>query len=111
MTEVYGTYSLFLDDERFPPKDDRNWKIARNYADFFRIIQDHGMPIYISFDHDLGAVDGKELNGHDCARDLINDLVDHRYKLPDGFSFTVHSMNSVGKKNIEATMNFGLNHI
>ena len=27
------TWNLFLDDERFPPDDGRDWVIARSYGD------------------------------------------------------------------------------
>jgi len=59
------TYSLFLDDERFPPNDGKNWEIARNFDDVLKLISTFGAPSYISFDHDLGE---DEINGHEIVK-------------------------------------------
>lgn len=108
---------LFLDDIRNPLeykiyKLTRNyieakyedWQIVRNYSDFINWIEAHGLPEFISFDHDLGLPQDPEIeeqNGMTCARWLVNYCIDHNLKLPD---FMVHSSNPVGKRNIEGLL-------
>lgn len=97
-------YSLFIDDERFPPRDGRNWVIARNWEETMRALRVHGMPGYISFDHDLGE---NERTGYDIAKLLVDlDMNGERdFALPAEFEFYVHSQNPIGKANIEAYLN------
>ncbi len=45
-------YKLFLDDERPVPSPD--WVLARSVAEAIEIIESHGLPYAISFDHDMG---------------------------------------------------------
>lgn len=97
-------YSLFIDDERYPPRDGRNWIIARNMHDVLMMLRIHGMPGYISFDHDLGE---NEKTGYDIAK-LLVDLDqgdDGDFALPAEFEFYVHSQNPAGKANIEHYLN------
>ena len=105
---------LFLDDLRQPP--DFTWDVVRSYDQFITWIKLNGVPDIISFDHDLGQehyefVDwsgnaiGTEIpydkftekTGYDCAKWLVEQgLLPRKYQ--------VHSMNIVGKKNIEFIM-------
>jgi hypothetical protein len=100
------TWNLFLDDERFPPEDGREWVIARNVPTALTVIISCGMPSYISFDHDLGE---KELTGYDLAKILVDDALDFPdepgHQFPADFSFYVHSQNPIGKANIEGLLN------
>lgn len=89
-------WSLYLDDIR-NPKTDRNWKIARNAQEAKDLIETHGCPEYISFDHDLEA-DGP--TGHDFAKWFCEQDMDGKIEIPDGFDFNVHSGNPVGATNI-----------
>lgn len=94
-------YSLFIDDERFPPANDgRRWVIARDWEDVMMCLRQHGMPGYVSFDHDLGE---DKHTGYDIAKFLVElDMGgDIEYAIPDGFDYYVHSQNPVGKANIE----------
>lgn len=114
------TYNLFIDDERFP-KDvtwadykmqemyrDQEWKIARTCAEAYKIIRENGSPKYISFDHDLGQ---NQATGYDFAKDLVNEDQEETgwFKFTENFDFYVHSMNPIGKKNIESILNNYLN--
>lgn len=90
------TYSLFLDDERFPPDDGRDWKIARSYDEAIQIVTDHGWPAHISFDHDLG--DGVP-TGYDLAKWLVDADLDG-IGVFDGLTWAIHSQNPVGAANI-----------
>jgi hypothetical protein len=95
-------YSLFIDDERFPPRNDgRNWVIARDMEDVLMMLRLHGMPAYISFDHDLGD---NTPSGYDIAKMLVDlDMgSDPDFALPPEFEFYVHSQNPIGARNIQA---------
>lgn len=99
------TWNLFIDDERFPPNDGREWIIARNFAKATSLVLSKGFPSYISFDHDLG---NNELTGYDIVKFLIEMDMDDRnskWKFPDDFDFYVHSQNPIGKQNIESYLN------
>lgn len=113
---------LFLDDERVPSdvtwiKIDRGvpWNIVRSYTEAVAWVRWHGFPDIISFDHDLGyekwETDGttgivvvtsakEEKTGLDFAKWLIEYDLDTN-TMPSDFSFTVHSMNPIGKIAIE----------
>lgn len=109
-----AAYRLFLDDVRHPPDVARyimpcglkslynypEWMVVRSLEAFQQIIQEQGMPSFISFDHDLGLLDaatGQELTGVDAARWLCTFAAAHHLKLPP---YQVHSVNPVGRENI-----------
>ena len=126
-------YHLFLDDERRP--GDVTWvrlpfsvyEVVRNYDEFVNIITNHGIPKFVSFDHDLayehyevmlkevnaskytafvpdeeGGLNltfdyGKEKTGYDCAKFLVDQCINLGVRFPE---YEVHSMNPVGSKRI-----------
>lgn len=90
------TYRMFLDDERFPADKDADMIIVRNLDEVKKIVEEKGFPVYISFDHDLGSSE----NGLEVARWLVIYLMNRNEDLPPGFSYTVHSMNPVGREDI-----------
>lgn len=127
-----SAYYLFLDDER-KPSDVKweniplvPWTIVRSYDAFVHTITKSGLPLHITFDHDLGQehydyyrenaknfhlfLSGqpydyskfREKTGYDCAKWLIEYCLDNKLTLPP---FTVHSYNPVGKKNILDLLN------
>lgn len=99
------TWNLFIDDERFPPNDGRDWIICRNKIEVQIQVMLRGMPSYISFDHDLGE---NEPTGYDITKWLVGiDLtsLDELGRFPDNFDFYVHSQNPIGKANIEQYIN------
>lgn len=107
------SYNLFLDDERQPNKflnDVRAWVVVRNYKAFVEVITRNGLPNFISFDHDLAdehyvqSADYsrfKEKTGYDCAKWLVEYCMSTKQPLPD---WQVHSMNPVGRVNINAIL-------
>lgn len=98
-------YKLFLDDERYPPdssKDDKYWRIARNYQDACWYVETYGLPYFISFDHDLGGPGN--FTGLDFAKWLCYRIMDNEWELPKDFAYYVHSLNPVGKENIYSFM-------
>lgn len=109
------TWNLFIDDER-NPKDvtwapwqvcekyrNEEWEITRNHNDVIYLIEEKGMPSYISFDQDLG--DFKNSDGYKIAKYIVELDIYTDYKLPQSFSFYVHSKNPIGKANIEGLLN------
>lgn len=85
---------LYLDDLRPVPP---GYVGVRSYDEFVAYIRKHGLPDFISFDHDLGEAE----SGYDCAKWLVNYCIKHQKSLPD---FAVHSQNPVGKENIETLL-------
>lgn len=92
------TWNLFIDDERFPPDDGKEWIICRTRPEVYAAIHSKGIPSYISFDHDLGEDEG---TGFDIAKMIVDMDLDEYRIIPEDFDFYVHSQNPVGKKNIE----------
>ncbi|MDR6516245.1 cyclic-phosphate processing receiver domain-containing protein [Chryseobacterium camelliae] len=111
---------IFLDDIRDPvdvypyTKEGiflrNDWCIVRNYEQFTGSILEKGLPAMISFDHDLAdehyikpdSQEYIEKTGYDCAKWLVEYCMDHILDLPE---FYCHSMNPVGKDNIERLLN------
>lgn len=110
---------LFLDDERMP-KDvtwvliggvgcwGADWQIVRSLPEAIQWVKDNGFPDVISFDHDLGlmhyAGDYSDGNtGMDFAKWLVEYDLDTGL-MPENFSYTVHSKNPEGTKNIHSLM-------
>lgn len=88
-------YNLFLDDERFPV--DEKSEIARSFDQAVEIIRSKGVPLSISFDHDLGD---NSPTGFDFAKWLISEHLDGRIDIST-MSYSVHSQNPVGAMNIK----------
>lgn len=100
------SWRLFVDDERMPASDD-SWFIARNFEDACQLVSKHGLPTFISFDHDLG--DGP--TGANFADWLIGCMLNKMWKFPDHFDYYVHSMNPIGAANIRAKMDGAISHL
>lgn len=99
------TYKLFIDDERFPPDDNTDWVVARNMTEVKALVEELGMPSYISFDHDLGTdtEDGYDITKWLVGTDMLAGETKHLF--PDDFEFYVHSQNPVGAENIRCYIN------
>lgn len=100
-------WKLFIDDERWP-KDD-GWVIIRSSFDAIQEIKERGMPEEIAFDHDLGiAVDENDNEYCDTTMRLvwwiIDSHLDGTLEIPSNFTFSVHSQNPVGARNIQETL-------
>jgi len=115
-------YKLFLDDVReirqvYSHTDLSEWVLVKSYDEFVKTIQDNGLPIFVSFDHDLADEhyrdsmynpdkhynkyysDGtfKEKTGYEAASWLAWHCFDKNLDLP---VWEVHSANPIGKQNI-----------
>lgn len=91
-------YKMFIDDERFPVTND--FVIVRNTSDAIDCVREHGIPTFVSFDHDLGGDDTSMRFLHMLAEYMMNE----DKTLPAGFSYYIHSQNPVGRDNINAYM-------
>ena len=93
-------YRMFIDDLRIPDKDLCEFVIVRSSKEAIDYIKEHGMPSFISFDHDLG--------GEDTAMKLVDfivdGLLDDELKMEEDFDFKIHSANPIGTANIDAKM-------
>lgn len=103
------TNGLFLDDMRVPTDvtwvkypSGIDWKIVRNCEEFKDYITKHGIPQFITFDHDLG--DEEPLSVAGLAEWLCHEVVEGRVQLPENFHYFVHSMNPVGGLNIHSKL-------
>lgn len=98
------TYRLFIDDEREPA--DCEFVIARSSAEAIDVLSKCGMPIEIAFDHDLG--------GEDTAMCVVHwlseKIMDGTLVFPRGFSFSVHSQNPIGARNVRGLLDALLQH-
>ncbi|MCS4089880.1 cyclic-phosphate processing receiver domain-containing protein [Rhizobium sp. BK176] len=72
-----------------------DWVLARSADEAIAIVEELGMPSFISFDHDLG--DGKDAIA--VAHWLIERDMDGA-PFPADFAFEVHSGNPIGRANI-----------
>lgn len=111
---------LFLDDERTLeqvtwiqyPSGITNLTTVRDYFDFrVAVKQLHSLKnILFSFDHDLQCFeDDKEYTGLDCAKFLIEYIMDNPHLDPNDLNYIVHSKNPCGKLNIESYINTFIN--
>jgi hypothetical protein len=114
------TYTLFLDDIRFPADVAYDHRfgpykdviICRNYDDAVWLVEQRGLPDFVSFDHDLAdehyGKDTGEKTGYTFAKWLCNYMleryIDNGLLIPASFDYRVHSMNPVGAENIRQYM-------
>ena len=88
--------ALFLDDERIPSDvtwtilPDMDFEIVRDFDAFCASVIENGIPSFITFDNDLG--DGIP-EGRDCAKWLVERVLDGDASFPQDFRFEVHSKN------------------
>jgi hypothetical protein len=86
---------LWLDDIRDAP--DETWAVARTYHEARMLVELHGWPRLVSFDHDLGS---NEWNGLSFAKFLIAKDLDFQ-SMPADFEYKIHSANPIGRENID----------
>jgi hypothetical protein len=103
------TYKLFLDDVRYPGEvtwvkfENGPYEIVRSYEQFVEHITTNGLPDYVCFDHDLNDIHyggnySDERTGYHAAVWLVEYCHENKLEFPN---YVVHSMNPVGKENIE----------
>lgn len=104
-------YKMFLDDLRCAEKyyPNQGFITMRTYYDAVEYVKKHGVPSFISFDHDLADDADEEMTGYSFAKFMIDYIIDN--ELDCIFDYVVHSANPVGKENIEYYLNNGFNFI
>ena len=104
-------YNLFLDDVRVPTDvtwanipADQHYSLVRSYKEFVDLITLRGVPKFVCYDHDLADCDNIiEKTGYDCAQWLVAYcFFEKNIKHPP---YVVHSLNPIGKQNIESYIN------
>lgn len=129
---------LFLDDIRVPgdvtwmyigtgkeynKSRGAPWNIVRSFREAVDWVNKNGFPNVISFDHDLGYEEydttesgmvvvtkaTEEKSGYDFAKWLIEQDMDMNI-MPDDFTFTVHSKNPAGARNIQLLLDNYIQH-
>lgn len=104
------TYKLWLDDDankpgmadwRSPPKDEaKYWKVARSTKEAKQIVLDHGIPVYMELDHDLGL---DEYGKPDKSLDFLKWLEQNYPAAIDSIQgYGVHSKNDEGRADIRS---------
>lgn len=108
----YPIWKLYLDDIRNP--SDNSYVLARSVEEAKSLIEAYGIPLYISFDHDMGEdADGKLCStGYDLAKWLVEQDMNKKSGIHifSVFDFEVHSMNPVGAENIRSFLKAYLKH-
>ena len=121
---MISKYNIFLDDIRVPTDvtwanipADQHYSLVRSYKEFVDLITlRREVPKYVCYDHDLADThyghglnnneipyeSYKEKTGYDAAKWLVNYCMERGIKHP---SYVVHSMNPIGKQNIESYIN------
>ena len=106
-----------MDDVRkytkLPDVPNEKWTIVRSYSEFVNIVNKLGLPTFVTYDHDLSdchyghGLSGDDIpydsynekTGYDCAKWIVEYCMNKGIKHPP---YVVHSMNPVGKLNIES---------
>lgn len=111
-------WSLWIDDqlrdmdapERWTPVAD-GWYGAPDVEVAQWLVEKHGMPDEIDFDHDLGLdEDGQPLDVRPFIAWLLERSYDAEDNLPPPPKWKVHSANPVGRDWINATMQSWADH-
>lgn len=109
-TNITIGYSIFLDDildvDMVYPETNENFYYARSYYDCIKIMEGGELPVFMSFDTDLGNDKNEKPlpDGYAVAKWLV---YESGFDLTN-FKFNVHSENHVAKEQIENLLN---NHI
>ncbi|MFD1561820.1 cyclic-phosphate processing receiver domain-containing protein [Paraburkholderia silviterrae] len=101
---THSRYRLLIDDLHEAASS--TWVVARTSSEAISLLELHGCPYEISFDHDLRA--------DDTAMAVVKKLIetdldsDGRF-IPEDFKFFAHGANPAGKENIHLTLQSYLN--
>lgn len=88
--------TMFLDGIRVP--QETFTVIARSSKEAIEYVKNNSCPNFISFDHDLGGEDTSMV----FLKWLVSEDINKGNIIPHNFTFTIHSANPVGTKNIES---------
>lgn len=104
-------YNLFIDDLRIAEEHypEIEMVTVRSYEDAVEYVNKHGLPNFVSFDHDLGDTSDDEKTGYSFAKYLIDYMIENNINTP--FTYFVHSANPVGVTNINQYLYNGFKFI
>jgi hypothetical protein len=103
-TATIKCWKLFLDDERFPAKNEENAIICRSSKEAIELcLEMKSFPNEIMFDHDLGG-DDTSIRFIRWMIDMLLDDQSGNFKLPIDFKYSIHSQNPIGAANIKSYM-------
>lgn len=110
--ETQQSYKMFLDDlrdvEQYYPGE--GFVVCRTHQEAVKYVEEHGLPEFVSFDHDLGDTDNEnEETGYTFCKYLIDYMMDRQ--IAKVFGYNVHSANPVGAKNISSYLDNAFNFI
>jgi hypothetical protein len=101
-TDFTKPWAIWLDDERPVPADSRmQYVLAVNPREFVNLIEDHGIPSFISFDWHLGS--GWD-NGECVIKWLIDADKSGEFTFPEDFLFDVHSSDHTKNRAMNALL-------
>ncbi len=97
-------YKIFFDDLRtidmvYGPGRDSEFEVVRTVDDFKALIEKRGIPIFVSFDHDLGL--GKDGIPEDVYEVVKWMVFEKEFDLRN-MEFSIHSGNPVGADKIRS---------
>ncbi len=96
-------YRMYIDDLRTPSPEEmvaNDYVIVRSSQKAIDYIEEHGLPAFISFDHDLGRDD----TAMKLVNFIVDSLLDDKFSMDQDFDFKIHSANPIGAANIDAKM-------
>ena len=89
-----------IDTFRVPPDD--SWTVATTSTQAIELVQKHGFPTHIEFDHDLGM---KEDGTKDTAMEFLKWFSNTHPEAIDSLEhYSIHSLNYRGKLDIQSYM-------
>jgi len=97
-------YKIFLDDLRvstdiYPDAKEGEWTVIRTLGEFKAMIEENGVPDYISFDNDLGE-------SLEEGKDAVKWMVFEKGLDTSKMGFKAHSANTAGvREYIEGLLN------
>lgn len=94
------TWRLFLDDLRDPASTDPDIILCRTSQEALVELRERGCPVEMMLDHDLGPGDDAQI----FVNGFIDLVLDGMITIPEGFTFSVHSMNPVGAELLSGKM-------
>jgi hypothetical protein len=103
--EYDGKMRIYFDDVRDGPA---GWVTVRTAGEVYDLIK-HGIVAAVSLDHDVGKdpVTGEEyVNGYDLTKMVTEEFATGKLPVEHIPEFTVHSMNPVGRDNMNAQIRF-----
>ncbi len=92
-------WRLFVDDERVGPQDIK-WTFAPNYEKATKLIENLGIPVDMSLDHDIwtGLMQGGEFV------EWLEQQIKNGKSLPHDFEYSIHSSNRQGSAFMQEVM-------